>query len=483
MIRENINVIVAVIYFLVVGAVAVRIIMDTQNSQKTASYLLVIIFMPFIGMAIYLTFGVNYRKRKLYRDKQKENEQLLESVKGRIIKETYNNLVEHQELLRGKEDLVNLLVNDICSPLTNDNTCRLLINGENKFPVVLEALEQAKNHIHIEYYIYEDDVIGNQIKDVLIRKAGEGVKVRFMYDDFGSHGIRKRFVKGLKDAGIEVSPFYEIKFFFLANRYNYRDHRKIIIIDGHTAFTGGINVADKYINQPSSKLFWRDTHLQVSGEAVYMLQYLFISNWNFCCEKLDMIPEYFPPMPELPQKRLVQVVSSGPDSDRASIMLAFLTAIATAKKTLYITSPYFVPGETIINALVKAALSGVDVRLLVPGESDARFVNYASRANYSDLLSVGVRIWQYRKGFVHAKTLTADDKLSMIGTANMDYRSFDLNFEVMAVIYDMDFCLELKQTFLADLYDAEQINAEAWNSRSKFTHFVELGARLVAPVL
>ena len=256
------------------------------------------------------------------------------------------------------------------------------------------------------------------------------------------------------------------------------------MVDGKVGFLGGINISDKYINNKPKQTFWRDTHLMIKGSAVYSLQFLFLSNWNFCTEKpLSLIRDFFPDDIPTEKKQLVQIAASGPDSDRPSIMLTFFTAITMAKKELYITSPYFIPSESILVALKKAALGGVDVRILVPGESDSAFVNLASRAYYGELLSAGIRIFLYRKGFVHAKTIIADNNLSIIGTANIDFRSFDLNFEAVAIVYDAATNDQMKSAFLEDLYESDEILPDDWMNRSKWIHLLEAIAKLVSPIL
>ena len=247
-----------------------------------------------------------------------------------------------------------------------------MVNGENKFPEVLKALRTAKNHIHIEYYIFEDDEIGKAIEDILIQKAKEGATVRFIYDDFGSRSIRRKLVKRLKNGGIKVFPFAKVIFIAFANRLNYRNHRKIIVVDGKTAFTGGINVSDRYINNSNDikKLFWRDTHLRIDGPGVQYLQYLFLCDWNFCARDTVQPDEfYFPRKKNFPANanKVVQIAASGPDSDTPTIMFSLLQAINLATKEILITTPYFIPGNSLIDALIIAALSGISVKLLVPG--------------------------------------------------------------------------------------------------------------------
>lgn len=377
-----------------------------------------------------------------------------------------------------------MLLNDN-SPLTSHNEVKLLLNGENKFPEVIEALKNAQHHIHIEYYIFEDDNIGNQIKELLIQKVAEGVKVRFIYDDFGSRSIRKTTVRELIAGGVEAYPFYKILFIALSNRTNYRDHRKIIVIDGCTGFVGGINVSDRYINGIDKKqLFWRDTHVRINGPGVYYLQYLFICDWNFCAEtKLPILPEYFCTTKSDNGKAMVQIAASGPDSDNPTIMFSLLETIGMAQEELLITSPYFIPGESIMNALNVASLSGVKVKILVPDKSDSFIVNAAARSFYSEVLDSGAEIYLYKKGFVHAKTMVADGQLAIIGTANMDHRSFELNFEVNSMIYDTELAQQLRAAFYEDIKDARQINPKTWAKRPLFRQLPEKLLRLLSPLL
>ncbi len=353
---------------------------------------------------------------------------------------------------------------------------------------MLQALREAKDHIHIEYYIYEDDVIGRSVENILIQKAKEGITVRFIYDDFGSRSIRRKLVKRLKKGGVKVYPFSKIFFIAFANRINYRNHRKIIVVDGKTAFTGGINVSDRYINDGNvtNKLFWRDTHVRIDGPGVQYLQYLFLCDWNFCAkDSVQPDEKYFPREKYFPVNgnKVVQIAASGPDSDTPTIMFSLLQAINLATKEILITTPYFIPGDSLIDALIIAALSGISVKLLVPGISDSWLVNLAARSYYDDLLNAGVEIYQYKKGFVHAKTMVTDGSIAIIGTANMDQRSFDLNFEVNAIVYDTDIASQLRNIFFDDLKDAEIIDVTAWNARPWYKLLTEQAARLISPLL
>ena len=315
-----------------------------------------------------------------------------------------------------------------------------MVNGEAKFPDVFESLRSAKHHIHIEYYIYENDTIGNELAQILIEKAKEGVEVRFIYDDFGSSGIRKNIAHQLREAGVEAYPFYKIKLIMLANRMNYRNHRKIIVVDGTIGYIGGINVSDKYINNDKDdKLYWRDTHLKIVGNSVFNLQTIFLADWNFCAnQKIRYSSNYFPEKSEAEHygNHLVQIVSSGPDSKYPKIKYTLIQAILSAEKEICITTPYFIPDKSFLEAINIAALSGIEVKLLVPTRSDSFIVNTTSQSNFQELLDVGVKIYSYDKGFVHAKTMVCDQKVAIIGTANFDNRSLDLNFEINAIVFD-----------------------------------------------
>jgi len=439
-------------------------------------------------MIFYFTFGINYRNRRMYSKKLTENSELSDKLREKIYQYSKQTFNLSDATVQSNEELANLLLKDTLSPLTSNNTVKLMINGENKFPEVLEALKNAKDHIHVEYYIYEDDQIGREIENILIQKAREGVHVRFIYDDFGSRGIRKTMVPRMISLGIEAFPFFKIHFITLANRLNYRNHRKIIVIDGITAFVGGINVSDRYINdikQPN-KLYWRDTHLRIDGPGVQYLQYLFLCDWNFCAElKLEPNDKFFPPLESIPVKgnKITQIAASGPDSQSPVILYATLQAINLASEEILITSPYFIPNESLLDALCIAALGGVKVKILVPYKSDSKFVDYAVRSYYSILLNAGIEIFQYTKGFIHAKTMVCDTKIAMIGTANMDSRSFDLNFEVNAIVYNKEVADELATIFYDDLKNSVQLNETEWAKRSIVKKFMEKAVRLFSPLL
>lgn len=478
---------IQLLYVLLVFLVILKVLYDTRSGSKALAYIIFIILVPFVGIIFYFSFGINYRKKMLYNRKMIDDEVLLQKIIDQV--QLYSNAVTHSDVMNQRFiGLANLIYNAGNSPLTSNNKVELLLNGEQKFPRLLDALRKAKSHIHLEYYIYENDVTGNEIADILIEKVKEGVEVRFMYDDFGSHGLKNNIVKRLNANGIQTAPFYKIKLYAFANRINYRNHRKIIIIDGTTSFVGGINISDKYRNDLNAekKLYWRDTHLMLNGPATFYLQYTFLCDWNYCSkQQLVFDLDYFP-KPQLEVSiaaEIVQIVSSGPDSNLPLIYYTFIEALATAKKQICITSPYFIPSESLVDALIIACQKGIRVKILVPGISDSKMVNAAARSYYTEVLKEGAEIYLYNKGFVHAKTIVIDEDLAVVGSANMDYRSFDLNFEVNAMVYSPRIAGQLLNAFEEDLKFSTKIDAAVWLARPKGVHLWEKMVRLLSPFL
>ncbi len=476
-----------IVYIIVIVGTCLRIIYDTSNHTKTIAYLLLVIFLPVLGIFFYFSFGINYRKRQLYSKKLVDDEAMGRQISQAIRDYSLHTYQVNEAQLAESRKISSLLVHAIESPLTSGNAVKLLVNGEQKFSELLDALRQATHHIHVEYYIYEGDNIGQQIADVLIAKAQEGVIVRFIYDHFGSHGIHGKLARRLRANGVHAYPFHRITFLALANRLNYRNHRKIVVIDGKVGFVGGINVADKYINKGlENETYWRDTHLRIEGPGVRQLQYTFLCDWNFTSKTpWEVDRAYFPDHQVVanPHNKIVQIATSGPDSVRPNILYSMMQAIHHAQEEILITTPYYIPGEGIQDALIIAAMSGVRVRLLVPSRSDSYFVNLASQSYFKDLLSAGVEIYQYTKGFVHAKTMVVDRKLAIVGTANMDQRSFDLNFEVNAVVYDAAVSEQLAALFAEDTQHAARIDPAIWKRKRAYRKILEKTVRLFSPML
>lgn len=483
-------IVLEILYAVIVFVVCMRIIYDTRSISKTLAYLLLTIFVPIVGIIFYFSFGINYRKRKLYNKKISSDEQLKNQLILKSYESSYSSLnMNHRFSLEKNLSMIRLLSNRRMENeiVLLNNQVRVIQNGEELFPDILQSLKKARHHIHLEYYIYENDNTGNELKELLIKKAKEGVEVRFIYDDFGSRGIRKNIVRELAANGVKVFPFNKVKLVALANRLNYRNHRKILIVDGETSFIGGINISDRYNNEYIEKNggYWRDTHLKIEGQSTSALQEIFLADWNFCSnETVPPVKEYFPLIPiTAPYPKFVQIIASGPDSELPSILYSVIHAISKAEKEILLTTPYYIPESSLQEMLIIAALSGVDVRLLVPGKSDTGIVDFAAQSYFTNLLKAGVRVYTYQKGMIHSKTFVIDRRIASVGSANMDLRSFDLNFEVSSIIYDEDTAEELAEVFEQDLQFAQEINAEEWKKRPRWKKMTEKIIRLVSPFL
>ncbi|WP_338730977.1 cardiolipin synthase [Mangrovimonas cancribranchiae] len=474
------NILIVLNYVLAISA-AITILFKNINPSKTLTYIIVLVLFPFFGLVVYYFFGQEYRKNKIFNRKKILNKSVVKRVREEL-ELNKRELEEVKKQLDKKVKLVKLLHNSDNSPLTLNNKVELLFNGEAKFKRLLKDLDDAKHHIHLEYYIIKDDRIGSQIIDILCKKAKSGVKVRVSYDDVGSK-ISKKSKHKLKQSGVEFFPFMPVLFPRFAGKMNYRNHRKIAIIDGEVGYVGGINMSDTYMNYTDSKLYWRDTHVRIVGEAVKQLQIHFLTTWDFVSgETVNITTSYFPET-NCNDDVAVQIAGSGPDTDWANILEVLMLAITTAEDYVYITTPYFIPNDEIVTALQIADKSGVDVKLIVPYESDSWTAKHATNSFLQPLLEAGVEVYHYTKGFVHAKTVVIDDIFCTVGTSNMDYRSFNINFEVNAIIYNEQVSVDLKNQFLKDLQDCNKIDINVWEKRSNFIRLQESLCRLWSPLL
>lgn len=458
------------------------ILLDNKNPAKSIAYILLLALVPVLGLVVYYFFGRDYRKQRLFNLKGAVDSPVIETFWS-DHKVEFERRFERTEKMVG--DLIapaRLIFNIHQGMLTENNAIKLLVNGESKFPEVLHSLEKATHHIHMEYYIFSYDAVGKKVVDVLIRKALEGVEVRIIIDDFGSKK-NKKMVRKLRRANVKVHRFMPVTFPFFAQA-NFRDHRKIIVIDGRVGFHGGINIDERYTNARKNDLYWRDTHMKVEGPLVNLLQLQFLLSWHFTAKKKFPFEQpYFGNKFNDVGNATATLVASGPDSPRPYCMEAILAGINQAKKKIWIVTPYFIPTDQIITALQIAASNGVDVRMILPGVSDSHVVKHASLSYIKPLLRSGIRIFFYEKGFVHAKTITMDDHLAIIGTANMDTRSFYINFEIVAVIYDQKLCAEVDDSFQRDLANSKEITFEEWSKRSIFNRLLDSVCRLLTPLL
>jgi cardiolipin synthase len=442
--------------------------------------------LPLVGLILFFFFGQNYRKKKLFGRKALHDIKFIDNISSRqagLLKR--NKLFDSRSELNNYKNTIALLLNNSKSILTEYNSVKLYYDGASMISALKQALLDAKNSIHFQFYIIERGKVYNEIRDILIKKAKEGVAVRIIYDDFGSWALKKKDVKTFKKNGIEIFAFSKVRFHQLTSKSNFRNHRKIVVIDGKTGFAGGMNIADRYVYGNEYFQWWRDTHMRIRGEAVNVLQMIFLVDWFFVSKQQIFIDhERYFPKSVIDEKCNIQIAASGPDSDWASIMQTYFYAISSAKKNIYITSPYFMPTESVLTAIKVAALSGVDVRIILPGKSDSKIVYWATLAYIQDLLEAGVKVYLYSKrAFNHAKTISIDGEFSSIGSVNMDTRSFEYNFELTAIVYDKAIASSLENQFRYDCSKSSQVTLRMWNRRSILKNLSCSIARLFSPLL
>ncbi|PLR97750.1 cardiolipin synthase [Bacillus sp. T33-2] len=468
--------------FITLSVVFIGFVISLENRHpaQTLTWLIVLGSFPLLGFIFYILFGRNYRKEKMFRRKYFLDKQAflkIEGEGGQANEEKLSKAGEHQQkLFRLAQKLGN-------SPISFATSTKVLTNGQETFSHIIEELKKATHHIHLEYYIVRDSKIGNEIKDILIAKAKEGVKVRFLYDAVGSWQLSKQYINDMKSAGIEVVAFGPVRLPFLNSKFNFRNHRKIIVIDGTAGFVGGLNIGDEYLGRNKKFGFWRDTHLLVKGEAVRTLQLIFLQDWYYMSNHSFITAEYLSPVLEESIHGGVQLIAGGPDNEWSVIKNIFLSMISSAKHSVWIASPYFIPDDDIFSAIKVSALSGLDVRLLVPKKPDKRIVFHASRSYFPELLEAGVKVYEYEKGFMHSKIVIVDGELASIGTANMDMRSFHLNFEVNAFLYRTGSTSDLVAEYEKDLTVSTEIELEQFKTRRFGYRLIESTARLLSPLL
>lgn len=480
-VKDIVITILVVGYIFLVLSTIVVVLLDNGDPAKTTAWILVLVLLPVVGIVLYGYFGQNFRKRKLFSRKRAIDFDRIVELTQYQLKNLNHAISYPNDKVWSKRKIMALLLNNNKALLSVNNNIKVLQDGKVTFEAIFSELEKAQYHIHLEYYIFEDDELGERLKSLLIKKAVSGVEVRLMVDGIGSFGLSGKFVKELKEAGVEFAEFLPVRIKIFANKINHRNHRKIIVIDGKVGFVGGINVSQRYIDGIPEIGSWRDTHLMIHGEAVEGLQTIFMMDWFFASRKKIYERRYFN-IEKVENKCLMQVAASGPDSDWASIMQTYFTAINTAKEYVYITTPYFLPNESILTALKTAGLSGVDVRLMLPYKSDSSIVNIATRSYIAELLEANVRVYFYIGGFSHSKVIISDDVFCSIGSANMDMRSFDQNFEVNAILYNEEVAKEVKSNFLQDLEKSAEVEKDRYENRSFRLRFLESIARLFTPL-
>ncbi|MBP1995006.1 cardiolipin synthase [Paenibacillus eucommiae] len=496
---------IAVVLLLFIIQIATVLVGHFKHPSKTVAWLVILFIVPFVGFIIYYFLAKEYTKKhstknKLGKEdrrslprqsssgKHRLNQTMLAASKPNAIDDAGNpTALDTRSKQKNLEIYGNTRLRAICehipeSSISGNNQVNVLTNADVTYKAMLEAISKARRHIHFEFYTIRSDDIGGVFREILIRKAREGVKVRVIYDGVGSYKLSGDYLRELKAAGVEAYSFFSPLFAFFNKRMNYRNHRKIIIVDGQAGFLGGINIGDEYLGANPKLGFWRDTHLKLQGDAVYFLQQTFMTDWSHCSGQQLTGPDLFPEQNQQ-HSELVQMVASGPDDHTDSILQLFFAGITAAKERIYLTTPYFIPDPSLIMGLKLAALSGVDVKIIIPDVPDSKVVQYASKSYLHELLQVGVRFFLYKKGFMHAKVMLIDQLIATVGSTNLDMRSFFSNFELNAVMYNREAIIRLEKDFIEDLKESVELKLAEFEQRSSWEKRKEMLARLLSPLL
>jgi cardiolipin synthase A/B len=457
-------------------AMGIVLVMQRRSPAATIAWLLVLSFLPVVGLGVYRLIGPQRLARRKLR--RRMTRKLVEEAVGAMEE------IEADSPMRQREQLARIAFAAGEAPPLRADTVEVIADGAAKYLAMAQAFESARHHIHIEYYIWENDQIGRRIRDQLVARARAGVEVRVIVDGTGSYGIRRRFFNPLVAAGGEVAWFNPISLFQIRRRRaDFRSHRKLIVCDGRVGLTGGMNIADGHTSEFTGPTAWRDTHIRITGSAVRVLQRIFAEDWLFATEReLPRGGDYFPTPRKLGDE-VVQIVSSGPDLETFAVHKMFFAAINQASTRVWLTTPYFVPDDAVLSALVSAAMRGVDVRIIVPARGDSRLVDFAARSYFPEMLASGARMFEYQPSFIHSKTFVVDDDIAIVGTANLDNRSFRLNFEVAAVCYSQAVNAQLDTIFREDLQQCREVQASQLERLPFFTRLGQAGARLLSPLL
>ena len=456
---------------------------ERRNPTTTWLWLMVLTFLPGIGFLLYLFIGQDMSKKKMFQQKALDDREIKAKVTNqekKIFSEEYKysnpRFMEYEDIIK-----MHILTSE--SYFSQDNEIELYFDGEEKFNAFLESIESAKEYIYIEYYIIKSDGIGMKIINALTEKAKEGVEVKVLYDGMGGRKLKRGAFNEFKKAGGEVAVFFPPFVPFFTLRINYRNHRKLCVIDGKEAYVGGFNIGDEYLGLSKRFGYWRDTHIKIKGSAISALEWQFYKDWRFAAHKDNAHYELKMSKPKSSGNTGIQIVSSGPDSKWPSVKDGYFKMITNARERIYIQSPYFIPDDSMLEALRVAGLSGLDVKIMIPCKPDHPFVYWAGMSYIGELLEAGVKFYTYENGFLHSKLFLMDDFVTSIGTANLDIRSFKLNFEVNAFIYDEEVNRKIAEQFHKDLKYCNEITMEQYKKRSGIVKLKESVSRLLSPIL
>lgn len=462
-----------IVYGVTIISVVLVVLSENRNPVKSLAWITVLLLLPAVGLILYFLFGRSIKNKRFISRRNRRRLKKHEQAKA-FDAEASGLSVENAQQVRLGQSLMG-------APYYGANDARIFDNGREKFDMLFQDLKRARHFIYLQYYIFEDDRIGNALADILIAKAKSGVKVKVIYDHLGNIKVKRRFYRRMRDAGVEIYPFFKVSLLHLGARINWRNHRKLCLIDGRVGYLGGMNVADRYIDGGKFNV-WRDIHLRVTGPILRSFNHSFCYDWNFMGRP---IPDDFATVNVKPSDNNIgmQFITSGPTGQWGNISLVFLKAIGNAKKSIYLQTPYFLPTEGLLRALQAAALSKIDVRLMIPRQSDSAMLRHASFSYIKDCLRAGIKVYLYESGMLHGKVIIVDDDFTTVGSTNFDFRSFEHNFESNLFIYSKEFNDRMTDIFMRDLEDSTRVLPYDWDHRPRIDKMKQSVMRLFSPIL
>lgn len=474
MLNWLISIAIMTVYAVTIISCVVVVLKENRNPIRSLAWVMALIFLPLVGLVFYIFFGRSLRGQHMISRMNKRK--IITTMAPRHVD------LDSEALSRSDRNLIKLARNLSSSFYTVNNKIDIFTNGEDKFTALKRDLLAARHSICLQYYIFLDDTLGHEIADILMRKAREGVNVMVMYDHVGSFSARNKFFKMMNSAGVVTHPFFRVTFPQLANRINWRNHRKIVVIDEKIGYIGGMNIADRYVTRAAKGWGWRDTHFRVEGDIVESLLFSFVVDWNF---RNRVHPMKYPKCEPVTFRNTVgmQLVTSGPTSQWDNLALCFLKAISSATRCIYIQTPYFLPTDALMHALEAAALSKIDIRIMIPRKGDSKMLQYASFSYVTECLKAGIKVYLYNPGMLHAKTMIIDDNIVTAGSTNFDFRSFENNFECNLFIYDREVNSKMRDLFFDDMSRSTKLTYSTWHSRPILQRTMESIVRLVSPIL
>ncbi len=462
-----------IVYGVTIISVVLVVLSENRNPVKSLAWITVLLLLPAVGLILYFLFGRSIKNKRFI--SRRNRRRLKKHEQAKAFNAAASGLsVENSQQVKLGQSLMG-------APYYEYNKARIFDNGKEKFDILMQDLRRARRFIYLQYYIFEDDRIGNAIADILISKAKSGVKVKVIYDHLGNFKVKRKFYRRMREAGVEVYPFFKISLLHLGARINWRNHRKLCLIDGRVGYIGGMNVADRYIDGGKFGV-WRDIHLRVTGPILRSFNHSFCYDWNFMGRP---IPEDFTPVDAKASDGEIgmQLVTSGPTGQWGNISLMFLKAIGNAKKSIYLQTPYFLPTEGLLRALQAAALSKIDVRVMIPRKSDSAMLRHASFSYIKDCLRAGIKVYLYEPGMLHGKVIIVDDDFVTVGSTNFDFRSFEHNFEANLFVYSKDFNERMTDIFMRDLEESTRVLPYDWEHRPRIDKMKQSVMRLFSPIL